>query len=67
MKLTQVLGKQHLERMAKRHWFIQGKKKVIQTKAEQHVTARGYQVLDAVETFVTPQKPVIELVDCLFC
>lgn len=49
-----------MQRMARRHWFIQGKKRILPTKAEEHVTNRGIKVIDAVDAFITPPKPIIK-------
>lgn len=49
MRLITVLRAQHLDRMFKKHWVIQGRRKIIETGAEAALTAKGIPVIDASE------------------
>ncbi|XP_053613684.1 large ribosomal subunit protein mL37 [Plodia interpunctella] len=49
MKLSQILYRQHIGFMFKKHWLVQGKKVPIETGVEQVLKARGIPVEDALE------------------
>lgn len=49
MRLITVLRAQHLDRMFKKHWVIQGRRKIIETGAKAALTAKGIPVIDASE------------------
>lgn len=44
MKLTRILCRQHIDRMFKAHWRVQGKRVPIDTKAEKVLAAKGIPV-----------------------
>lgn len=49
MRLTQVLNRQHIGFMFKKHWLVQGKRVPIDTGLEEKLKAQGIQVEDALE------------------
>lgn len=49
MRVTLPLCKQHIERMFKRHWLTQGRRKVLETGSGKYIKKMGFPVLDAVE------------------
>lgn len=57
MKLTQVLNRQHIGFMFKKHWLVQGKRVPIDTGLESILKEKGIPVQDALE-FITnePEK-----------
>lgn len=56
MRITSCLYRQHLGFMFKRHWLIQGKQTPSDTGAENHLKARGIEVLEANKFFRGPKK-----------
>jgi len=60
MKLTLPLCKQHLLRMARRHWYIQGNKKIQPTTAERNVREKGLEIVDGVDSYVRPPRPIVK-------
>ncbi|XP_026470829.1 39S ribosomal protein L37, mitochondrial-like [Ctenocephalides felis] len=63
MRLITVLRAQHLDRMFKKHWVIQGRRKIIETGAEAALTAKGIPVIDASEAI--KEKRQIEKIDVI--
>ncbi|XP_075982545.1 mitochondrial ribosomal protein L37 [Anticarsia gemmatalis] len=73
MRLSQVLNRQHIGFMFKKHWIVQGKRVPIDTGVEEQLKAKGIQVEDALEfvkkeperhervTIVGPYEPAIPL------
>lgn len=61
MRLSQVLHRQHIGFMFKKHWLVQGKRVPIDTGVEQLLKTKGIKVEDALD-FVK-EKPVQEKVD----
>lgn len=49
MKLTKVLYRQHIDRMFKAHWRVQGKRVPIDTKATQILASKGIPLYDPKE------------------
>ncbi|KAJ8723920.1 hypothetical protein PYW07_007900 [Mythimna separata] len=49
MRLSQVLNRQHIDFMFKKHWLVQGKRIPIDTGVEKHLKAKGIKVEDALE------------------
>lgn len=49
MRLTQILNRQHIGFMFKKHWLIQGKRIPINTKVEEYLKSKGIPVEDALE------------------
>lgn len=49
MKLSQVLKRQHIGFMFKKHWIIQGKRVPIDDGLEASLKAKGIEVQDALE------------------
>lgn len=49
MRLSQVLSRQHIDFMFKKHWLIQGKRVPIDTGIEEQLKAKGIKVEDALE------------------
>ena len=47
MRITQPLCKQHIQRMFKRHWLVQGKRKILDTGSERYLEKLGIPVIDA--------------------
>lgn len=58
MRLTQVLFRQHGDRMFKKHWIVQGRRRPQDTGAKAYLESLGIPVLDAVEYI--NQKPPLE-------
>lgn len=56
MRITNVLFRQHLGFMMKRHWRIQGKRTPTETGAQMALEARGMKVLDPKEYLCDPWK-----------
>lgn len=56
MRITQVLCRQHIGRMFKRHWEVQGKRRVQETGVAKDLLAMGRQVTDSKEFFVNLKK-----------
>lgn len=63
MKLSQVLNRQHIGFMFKKHWIIQGKRVPIDTGVEDYLKAKGIPVEDALE-FVK-EKPEVHEKYCI--
>lgn len=59
MKLSQVLFRQHIDFMFKRHWLVQGKRVPIDTGIEEYLKEKGIPVEDALE-FVKEKPEVRE-------
>lgn len=57
MKLTQVLNRQHIGFMFKKHWLIQGKRVPIDTKVEEYLKSKGIPVEDALEFVKETPEP----------
>ncbi|CAH0400498.1 unnamed protein product [Chilo suppressalis] len=57
MKLTQVLNRQHIGFMFKKHWLVQGKRVPIDTGVEDYLKAKGIPVEDALEFVSEKPKP----------
>lgn len=55
MRLSQVLCRQHLDFMFKKHWRIQGKRNPRDTGAEAILKSRGIQITDATN-LLKPQR-----------
>lgn len=49
MRLSQVLNRQHIGFMFKKHWVVQGKRVPIDTGVEDVLKAKGIPVEDALE------------------
>lgn len=49
MKLSQVLKRQHINFMFKKHWLVQGKRVPIDTGVEEKLKKLGIEVVDANE------------------
>lgn len=49
MRLSQVLNRQHIDFMFKKHWLIQGKRVPIDTGIEEQLKSKGIKVEDALE------------------
>lgn len=49
MKLSQVLLRQHIDFMFKRHWLVQGKRVPVNTGIEEYLKEKGIPVEDALE------------------
>lgn len=49
MKITQILNRQHIGFMFKKHWRIQGKRVPINTKLEERLQKQNIPVIDALE------------------
>lgn len=49
MRLSKVLNRQHIDRMFKFHWRIQGKQVPINTQVEEVLAAKGIPVCDPKE------------------
>lgn len=49
MRLSQVLNRQHIDFMFKKHWRVQGKRVPIDTGLEEQLRAKGIPVEDALE------------------
>lgn len=49
MKLTQILNRQHIGFMFKKHWLVQGKRVPIDTKVEEYLKSKGIPVEDALD------------------
>ncbi|CAH0690182.1 unnamed protein product [Spodoptera exigua] len=49
MRLSQVLSRQHIDFMFKKHWRVQGKRVPIDTGLEEQLKAKGIQFEDALE------------------
>lgn len=47
MRITQPLCKQHIQRMFKRHWLVQGNRKILETGSEKYLGRLGIPVVDA--------------------
>lgn len=58
MRLTRILCKQHIDRMFKKHWRIQGRKVPIQTGAEAELRERGIPLTDPLELMKDKSKPL---------
>lgn len=56
MRITQVLCRQHIGRMFKRHWEVQGKRRVQETGVAKELLAMGRKVTDSKEFFVNLKK-----------
>lgn len=56
MRLTTVLRAQHIGRMFKKHWLSQGKRKILDTRAENILAAKGIRVVDALEVVVEKEE-----------
>lgn len=55
MRLTQVLNRQHIDFMFKKHWLVQGKRVPIDSGVEKHLKAKGITVEDALEFVKEPE------------
>ncbi|NP_001136159.1 mitochondrial ribosomal protein L37 [Nasonia vitripennis] len=49
MKLSQILYKQHIGRMTRRHWYVHGKKTPHDLRSEKVLTSKGVQIIDSKE------------------
>jgi large subunit ribosomal protein L37 len=58
MKFSNVLFRQHIGFMFKKHWRVQGQRTPLETSARLNLEANGYKVVDAKEYFF--QKPKIQ-------
>lgn len=56
MRLTTILFAQHKGRMARKHWYIQGKKPIIQTRCEDILNEHGITV-EPIEKIVWGKPP----------
>ncbi|KAI5643082.1 hypothetical protein NE865_04804 [Phthorimaea operculella] len=54
MRLTQVLNRQHIGFMFKKHWLVQGKRVPLDTKVEDYLKSKGIPVQDALEFVKEP-------------
>ncbi|XP_043278339.1 39S ribosomal protein L37, mitochondrial [Venturia canescens] len=63
MRITQVLWRQHIGRMTKRHWYGASKKFVAPTNTENQLITHGIQVVDAKDVIAPPKinRPRIEI------
>lgn len=59
MRLTQILNRQHVGFMFKKHWLVQGKRVPINTKVEEYLKSKGIPVEDALE-FVKENRELRE-------
>ncbi|XP_026760659.1 39S ribosomal protein L37, mitochondrial [Galleria mellonella] len=57
MKLSQVLNRQHIGFMFKKHWLVQGKRVPIDTGVEEVLRAKGIPVEDALEFVKEKPEP----------
>ncbi|CAG9789310.1 unnamed protein product [Diatraea saccharalis] len=57
MRLSQVLKKQHLDFMFKKHWLVQGKRVPIDTGVEEYLKNKGIPVVDALEFIKEKEEP----------
>ncbi|XP_041969167.1 39S ribosomal protein L37, mitochondrial [Aricia agestis] len=64
MKLTQVLKRQHIDFMFKRHWLAQGKRVPMETGVEKVLTEKGIPVIDALE-FVKEKPEIRERIEII--
>lgn len=49
MRLTQILNRQHIDFMFKRHWLVQGKRVPGNTFVEEYLAKKGVKIEDALE------------------
>lgn len=56
MRITQVLCRQHIGFMFKRHWEVQGKRRVQETGAAKDLLAMGQKISDSKEFLVKSKK-----------
>lgn len=56
MRLTAILRKQHIGRMFKKHWIVQGQRVPVETNAQQTLENLGFKVEDALEVIAEPRK-----------
>lgn len=49
MKVSQILYKQHIGRMIRRHWYAHGKRTPLDLNTESILTSKGLKVLDPKE------------------
>lgn len=56
MRLSQVLNRQHVDFMFKKHWLVQGKRTPIDTRVEGYLKSKGIKVEDAVEFVKVKQQ-----------
>ncbi|XP_072929885.1 large ribosomal subunit protein mL37 [Epargyreus clarus] len=61
MKLSQVLNRQHIGFMFKKHWLIQGKRVPMDTGVENYLKEKGIPVVDALE-FIQEKPETFEKV-----
>lgn len=47
MRITSILYRQHLDRMFKKHWRVQGRRVPIDTGAEAHLKSLGLPIIEA--------------------
>ncbi|XP_026314915.1 39S ribosomal protein L37, mitochondrial [Hyposmocoma kahamanoa] len=57
MRLTQILNRQHIGFMFKKHWLVQGKPVPINTKVEEYLKSKGIPVEDALEFVKEKPEP----------
>lgn len=61
MRLTAALRRQHIDFMFKKHWKVQGNRRVEETNVIASLAARGIKVTDPKEYLKkVPQNPRIE-------
>lgn len=56
MKFSQILYKQRIGYHFKKHWLVQGRKKIIDTGAEDNLLKRGATIVKAEELLYKPQQ-----------
>lgn len=66
MKLSQVLHRQHIGFMFKKHWIVQGKRVPIDSGVEEHLKQKGIPVVDALEFVKEKPEPRDRYSSCFF-
>uniref|UniRef100_U5EPB1 Large ribosomal subunit protein mL37 n=1 Tax=Corethrella appendiculata TaxID=1370023 RepID=U5EPB1_9DIPT len=61
MRLTQQLYRQHIGRMFKKHWVVQGQRTPIISKAFEHLKSKNIEIIDANEEFSRIKFPRIDI------
>lgn len=46
MRITQILNRQNIGFMFKKHWLVQGQRKVLETSTAANLEARGFKITD---------------------